>query len=181
MGASFPATKNIVAWGALVFKMERQNAWYNHLMLLVLNKRAPHDFVIGQTVYAGLVLTGPEVKSLRLKHGSLQGSFVKIIGNEAFLMNAQINPYDYADNRDYDPKRTRKLLLKKKEIYNLMEADSRKGNALVPLAIEALGRQIKLKIGVGTGKKQHEKRAELKKRAVERDVAKELKEKIRLR
>lgn len=149
-------------------------------MVLLLNKRASHDFSIGRTVYAGLVLTGPEVKSLRLKHGSLQGSFVKIVGAEAFLINAQINPYDYADNRDYDPKRTRKLLLKKKEIFELMEADSKKGNALVPLSIEAQGRQLKLKIGVGTGKKQYEKRAELKKRAVERDVAKEMKEKVRL-
>lgn len=150
-------------------------------MILVLNKRASHDFSIGQTLYAGLVLTGPEVKSLRLKHGSLQGSFVKIVGEEAFLLNAQINPYAYADNRDYQPKRTRKLLLKKREIFKLMEADSQKGNALVPLAIEAQGRQLKLKIGVGTGKKQHEKRAELKKKAIERDVSRELKEKIRLR
>ncbi|HEX7018251.1 MAG TPA: SsrA-binding protein SmpB [Patescibacteria group bacterium] len=150
-------------------------------MVLVLNKRATHDYSFSQTLYAGIVLTGPEVKSLRLKHGSLQGSFVKIIGEEAFLLNAQINPYAYADNREYDPKRTRKLLLKKKEVFKLMESSSQKGNALIPLAIEAQGRQIKLKLGIGAGKKQHEKRSELKKRAMERDVQREMKEKVRLR
>lgn len=150
-------------------------------MVLLLNKRASHDYSFGQTLYAGLVLTGPEVKSLRLKHGSLQGSYVKIIGDEAFLLNAQINPYAYSDNREYDPKRTRKLLLRKKEIFKLMEASAEKGNALIPISVEALGRQVKLKIGVGRGKKQHEKRSELKKRAIERDVQREIKEKVRLR
>lgn len=150
-------------------------------MVLLLNKRASHDYTFTQTLYAGLVLDGGEVKSLRLKHGSLQGSFVKIIGDEAFLLNAQINPYRYADNREYDPKRTRKLLLRKKEIYTLMESSTEKGNALIPLSIEAMGRQLKLKIGIGRGKKQHEKRSELKKRAVERDVQREIKEKVRLR
>lgn len=150
-------------------------------MVLLTHARATHDYSFDHTLYAGMVLTGAEVKSLRLKHGSLQGSFVKIIGDEAFLLNAQINPYAYADNRDYDPKRTRKLLLRKKEIFKLMAASSEKGQALIPLAVEALGRQVKLKIGIGRGKKQHEKRAELKKRAIERDVQREIKEKVRLR
>jgi SsrA-binding protein len=144
-------------------------------MKLVINKRARHDYTISKTFQAGVVLTGPEVKSLRNKSASLRGSFVKPVGNEMFLIGAQITPYSYADNTDYDPKRTRKLLLKKKEIYQLMEASQRKGWSLVPLDFSLAGKVIKLSIGLAQGKKQHEKRAVLKDRAIKRDIEKELK------
>ena len=150
-------------------------AWYNGNMLLIANRKARSEYAIDKTYTAGMVLTGPEVKSLRAKKGSLSGSYVKIIGNEAFLLNAQINPYDFADNREYEPKRTRKLLLNRREIEQLQSHLEQKGRTLVPLAINLVGRHIKLEVGVGRGLKQHEQRAKLKKRDLERDLAREMK------
>jgi SsrA-binding protein len=150
-------------------------------MILLENRKARLEYEVLDTFTAGVVLSGGEVKSLRKKSGSFAGSYVKIIGSEAVLLNAQITPYEYADNRDYDPKRTRKLLLKKNEIAHLMEKLETKGLSLIPLNFELVGRNIKLKIGVARGKKQFERRAELKKRAIERDVQRELKEKIKIR
>ncbi|HYD34947.1 MAG TPA: SsrA-binding protein SmpB [Vitreimonas sp.] len=150
-------------------------------MLLLLNKKARFDYTIAQTYQAGVILTGGEVKSLRNKSGSLTGSFVKVIGDELFLLNAQITPYKFADTREYDPKRTRKLLLKRKEIIQLKEWSEQKGAVLVPLSFEVAGRNIKLTLGVGRGKKQFEKRAELRRKDVERDVQREMKGKIRVR
>ena len=149
-------------------------------MLLLENRKARQEYEILQTQLAGIVLSGGEVKSLRNKSGSFTGSYVKIIGGEAFLLNAQITPYAFANNIDYDPKRTRKLLLKKKEIAELMEAENIKGFAIVPLNFELIDNKIKLKIGVGRGKKQYERRAELKKKAIERDVQREVRGKVRI-
>jgi len=144
-------------------------------MLLLKNKRATHDYAIEKTYIAGIVLSGPEVKSLRGKSGSFKGSYVKVIGEEVFLINAQITPYKFADNSNYDPKRTRKLLLRKKEIASLADELNKKNRAIIPLSFEAIGRNVKLKIGVGRGLKLHDKRAKMKKRTVDREVAKELK------
>lgn len=149
-------------------------------MLLIENKKARFEYEIKDTFEAGVVLSGPEVKSLRNKSGSLAGSFVKIIGDEAFLLNAQVSPYPLADNRDYDPKRTRKLLLHRREILKLSEAQDQKGSVIVPLSIQLQGRRIKLKLGIGRGKKQFEKRAAVRQRDVERDIRRELKDKVRV-
>lgn len=144
-------------------------------MVLLVNKKATFEYEILQKFQAGVVLSGAEVKSLRHKSGSLAGSFVKIIGDEAYLLNAQISPYTFADNRDYDPKRTRKLLLKKKEIFQLLESSAQKGRTLVPLSFETVGRTIKLNFGVGRGKKLFEKRAQLREKDIAREVARDLK------
>jgi SsrA-binding protein len=141
-------------------------------MVLLVNKKARHEYEILQSFTAGVVLSGGEVKSLRKKSGSLTGSFVKVIGTEVFLIGAQITPYPFADNREYDPKRTRKLLLKRREIQELQEASQQKGNTLVPLAFETVGRTIKLVFGVGRGLKQFEKREKIKKRDQERELQK---------
>lgn len=144
-------------------------------MILLSNKTASRDFEFLKTLYAGIVLSGPEVKSLRLKHGSLSGSHVKVINGEAFLMNAQINPYSFARQDEYDPTRTRKLLLKKSEIASLQEASAKKGISIVPVSIETAGRNLKLKLAIGRGKKEFEKREDLKKRTLKRELAKEFK------
>ena len=117
-------------------------------MLLLKNKRATHDYSIEKTYVSGIVLSGPEVKSLRNKSGSFKGSYVKVISDEVFLINAQITPYAFADNEKYDPKRTRKLLLKKKEIISLTEELDKKNRTLVPLSFNAIGRNIKVKINI---------------------------------
>ena len=144
-------------------------------MLLVKNRKARHDYEIKKTLSAGVVLTGAEVKSLRNKSASLSGSYVKIINNEAWLINAQINPYQYADQQDYDPKRSRKLLLTKKQIFKLKEYVKSKNLSLIPLSFEMINNRIKLKIGVGKGQKEYEKRSKLKKKDLKRRMAKEFK------
>lgn len=144
-------------------------------MLLLKNKKATHNYAIEKTYMAGVVLSGAEVKSLRNKSGSFKGSYVKVISNQVFLINMQISPYKFANNENYDPKRTRKLLLKKKEIVSLAEELNQKNRTIVPLSFETAGRNIKLKIGIGRGLKLYDKRAKLKKRTIDRDVEKELK------
>lgn len=150
-------------------------------MILLENRKARQEYEFLHQYSAGVVLTGGEVKSLRNKSGSFTGSYIKIIGEEAFLLNTQITPYKFADQHDLDPKRTRKLLLRKNEIQHLAEESTTKGYTLVPIAFELVGKHIKLHFALGRGKKQYERRAELKRRAVERDIQRELKEKVRLR
>jgi SsrA-binding protein len=137
-------------------------------MLLVDNKRASFDYEIIGIVTAGAVLTGAEVKSLRLKAASLRGSFVQIVNGHAVLLNSLITPYKFADNRDYDPKRTRKLLLKKQELSELAARANQKGYALVPLRWELLGKHIKLVVGLAKGRAKFEKRQKLKLRDLQR-------------
>ncbi|MFZ5376549.1 MAG: SsrA-binding protein SmpB [Patescibacteria group bacterium] len=144
-------------------------------MLLAINKRAKSEYEINKTYQAGIVLSGSEVKSLRNKHASFLGSYVKILQNEAFLLNAQINPYKFSNNDDYDPKRSRKLLLKKREIQGLIAVSDQKGWAVVPLSFELVGNKIKLNLGVGKGKKVYEKRQDIKKRDLERETSREMK------
>lgn len=146
-------------------------------MVLISNRRAKYDYDIKKKLTAGVVLTGPEVKSLRNKNGSLQGSYVKIINHEAWLINAQINPYRYAQQEGYDPKRTRKLLLTKKQIFQLLEYQQAKNAVIVPLAFELIDNQIKVKIGIGRGKKQYEKRKKLKQKDLEKRMQKRFKKK----
>lgn len=147
-------------------------------MKLLINKKATYDYAIVKTYQAGVVLTGAEVKSLRKQSGSLTGSYVKPVGGELFLLGAQISPYPFALNQDYDPKRTRKLLLKKKEIVGLIADLEKKGFSLVPLSFELVKNQIKLNIGLGKGKKEFEKRAELKRKAVQKDIDRHIKDRL---
>lgn len=139
-------------------------------MLLLDNARARFEYEISDTLVAGVVLSGGEVKSLRGKHGSLAGSFVKIIGDEIWLVNVQISPYPFANNVDYDPKRSRKLLLKRHEILKLKTDAQQKGRVMVPLRIEALGHFIKVIIGIGRGRTTVDKRAVVKKREQAREL-----------
>ncbi len=144
-------------------------------MQLVSHKKAHQLYQIISKTQAGVVLTGAEVKSLRLGHASLVGCFVKPIGTELFLVNCQISPYTFADHSKIETKRTLKLLLKKKEIYHLIEAMMQKGATLVPLSFDLEHNKIKLTIGLARGKKQYERRDELKSRAIDRALAKKVK------
>ncbi len=144
-------------------------------MLLVKNAKARFDVDIAKKYMAGVVLEGREVKSLRLKHASLRGSYVKLINNEAFLINAQINPYTFAQNDDYDPKRSRKLLLSKKELLELEQTSQQKGWLITPLSFQTVGRNIKVEIGLGKARKTFEKKTLLKNRYQDREVKRQLK------
>ena len=149
------------------------------MMLLVANKKARHDYQIENTLLAGVVLTGPEVKSLRLKQASLKGAFVRLIQGEAWLIDAQISPYKFASNLEYDPKRMRKLLLKKKELGQLTGLKDQSRRTIVPLSFKLINNKIKLEIGIGRGLKKHEKREKLKKRADRREAQRLLKSKLK--
>ena len=149
-------------------------------MLLLENRKARQEYTLLEEFSAGVVLTGGEVKSLRNKSGSFFGSYIKMIGGEAFLLNAQITPYKFADNREYDPKRTRKLLLKKRELENLTAA-AEKGLTIIPLSFDLVGRNVKVHLALARGKKQYERREELKRRDIQRDVERELKGKVRMK
>ena len=85
----------------------------------IVNRSAFHDYTIFERLEAGIKLTGPEVKSAKQGHASLRGAFVKIVGSEIYLINAQIQPYQFAKDQEYDPSRTRKLLLNKRQITSL--------------------------------------------------------------
>lgn len=139
-------------------------------MSLVVNKKATYEYSISKKFVAGVVLTGAEVKSLRLQHASLSGSYIKEIGGELFLINAQINAYSFANQEDYDPKRSRKLLLKKSEMENLTEASKQKGFAIIPLAFFLAYNKIKLELALAKGKKEYEKRENIKKRDLKRQL-----------
>lgn len=136
--------------------------------VILVNRRANYDYRILDKIVAGIVLSGAEVKSLRLKHGSLTGSYVQIIQGEAVLLGAQINPYAYADNRDYCPQANRRLLLRKREIYRLQQRVQKEGLSLIPLHFFYQQHKIKLMIGLGKGKKQFEKRQKIKERDLQR-------------
>ncbi|NCN24186.1 MAG: SsrA-binding protein [Candidatus Pacebacteria bacterium CG10_big_fil_rev_8_21_14_0_10_42_12] len=138
-------------------------------MLLIQNRRARFEYELGDSYVAGVVLEGHEVKSLRLKHGSLVGSFVRVTDGEAFLINAQISPYSFANNPDHDPRRTRKLLLSKQEIRDIAQSVLIKNQTLVPLAFLLEHNKIKLKFALAVGRKKGDKRKYLRERAEKRD------------
>lgn len=148
----------------------------------IVNRRAYHDYHILEKLEAGIHLTGPEVKSIKGGHMSLDGAFVRIIGSEAYLVNAQIFPYEFArppaGGENYDPRRTRKLLLHKKETIALKTKTEQGGLTLVPISCYNKAGFIKLKIALAKGKKKYEKREALKKKDLQRQIEEELRGKI---
>lgn len=140
-------------------------------MPIAINKKAYHDYAISDTFAAGLVLFGPEVKSAKAGQIDLRGAYVSLDANsEAWLINSYIAPYKPARTaqKNYNPHQNRKLLLTKKELNFLIGKQNEKGIALVPLEVYLKNRLIKLKIGLGRGKKKYDKRETIKKREFER-------------
>jgi len=146
------------------------------MKVLALNKRAAFDYQILETFEAGLALKGHEVKSIKNGHISLQGSYVVIKNNEAFLINATISPYQPKNTpKDYDPARTRKLLLHQKEIKYLIGKSKEPGLTLVPIKVYDKKGKIKLEFGIGRGKRKLDKRELIKKREAEKEIERKLK------
>jgi SsrA-binding protein len=138
---------------------------------LVSNKRAKFDYDITDTFDAGLVLEGREVKSAKTGNVSLTGSYVKISAHGATLVNAHIGPYKYAPTEDYNPTRDRQLLLNKKELNQLLGKE--KGTVVIPMEIFISPKNlVKLKIGVGRGRKKQDKREYIKARDDKRETSK---------
>jgi SsrA-binding protein len=140
----------------------------------VTNKKAYFDYQITETFEAGINLYGSEVKAVRIGRADLTGSFVRIIGSEVYLVNANIFPYQSGQVEDYDERRTRKLLLHRKEIISLKSKTDGANLALVPVSLYFKHGFLKLEIGLGKGKKKYEKRETIKKRDVQRNLEQEL-------
>lgn len=141
-----------------------------------INKKARFDYEILDTYEAGLVLSGQEVKSVRGGNVSLKAGFITFHNNDAYLTNVHISPYKHAGKTEgYDPTKSRKILLKTKEISYLRGKLAEKGLTIVPLSVYTKGRRIKLEIGLARGKKKADKRETIKKREVNREIRRHLK------
>ncbi|MEK7601985.1 MAG: SsrA-binding protein SmpB [Patescibacteria group bacterium] len=145
---------------------------------LIENKKVTLRFSILETFSAGLELSGGEVKALRAKLGSLEGARVVVRAGEAYLVGATIPPYQMANTeKGYDPEKTRRLLLNKKEIAQLADAESKKGLTVVPLELYNAGRYLKARIAIVQGKNKADKREDLKLKDAKREIDRALKQK----
>src|SRR6266516_6101906 len=136
------------------------------------NRRARHDYAIEETFEAGMVLSGPEVKSLRGGRATLTDAYARVSpdGTALWVENLHIPPYEMADNRHYDPKRPRKLLLHRDEIARLIGKTAERGLTLVPLRIYFTRGLAKMELGLGRGKRMYEKRASIAEREHRREI-----------
>ncbi len=140
----------------------------------ITNRKAFYDYEILDRFEAGINLYGQEVKAVRLGQADITGSFVRIIGSEAYLVNAKIFPYQNARTEDYDERRTRKLLLHKSEIIALKSKTDGSNLSLVPVSLYFKHGFVKLEVALGKGKKKYEKREAIKKRDIKRHIEQEL-------
>ncbi|MFH1277644.1 MAG: SsrA-binding protein SmpB [Candidatus Eisenbacteria bacterium] len=140
------------------------------------NRRARYEYRIIDTVEAGLVLTGSEVKSLRAGHASLQESYAKVEDDGVYMVGANIRLYEQAGRFNHEPKRRRKLLLKLSEIRKLRKNVESKGVTLIPLKLYFKGSWVKVEIGLAVGKKSHDKRAAIAERDATREIDRARKE-----
>ncbi len=139
--------------------------------MLIENRKAKFNYEFLEKLTAGIELLGSEVKSLRGKLGSLEGSYVVIRGQEAFLVNAYIPAYQPKNiPNGYDERRNRKLLVTKKELHTLASSEAKKGLTIIPISVYNKGRKIKVDIAIARGKKKFDKREDIKKRDTERDI-----------
>ena len=140
----------------------------------IRNKKARHNFTILETIEAGLVLEGSEVKALRQGKCNIDEAFARLRGEEVWLYNMHIGPYEQAAQFGHDTRRPRKLLLRKREIRRFLGRAVEKGSTLVPLTVYFKRGWAKVEIGVARGKREFDKREDLKLRESRRDIAREL-------
>ena len=148
----------------------------NMIKVVATNRRAHHDFHISDCVEAGMVLTGTEVKSIRAGKASLAEAYAGFDRGEAYIFNMFINPYEQGNLNNKPERRPRKLLLHKHEIGKLLGHVSQKGYTLVPLQLYFKGSRVKLELGLGRGKRQFDKREDLKERESKRELDRVMKE-----
>ena len=145
---------------------------------IALNRRARHEYTIDETFEAGLVLTGTEIKSVRADKVNLADSYARVERGEAWLVGAHIAPWETTASRtNHEPKRTRKLLLHRSEIDELLGRTKQKGQTIVPLRLYISERgRAKVELGLGRGKQLHDKRRDIAEREAKREVAREVAE-----
>ena len=137
---------------------------------ILSNPKARRDYHILETYEAGIVLKGTEVKALRAGKGQLSDAFARVENDEVWLHNAHIDEYSFGNMQNHQPKAAHRLLLHKNEIRKLFGQASIKGHALVPLSFYWKNGKVKVSIAVGKGKQQYDKREDIKKRDVDREV-----------
>lgn len=148
-----------------------------HGKVIAVNKRANFDYAIEETIEAGIVLQGTEIKSIRNGKVQLKDAFVLIRNNEAWISNMHISPYEQGNRYNHDPLRSRKLLLHRKQIDTLLGKTKEQGYAIVPMKLYLKDGFAKVLIGLGKGKKHYDKREDMKKKEAKREMERAFKAK----
>ncbi|MDN4525750.1 SsrA-binding protein SmpB [Fictibacillus fluitans] len=138
--------------------------------LVAQNKKARHDYHVEETFEAGIVLQGTEIKAIRAGRINLKDSFARVQNGELFLHNMHVSPYEQGNRYNHDPLRTRKLLLHKKEIAKLLDQTKEQGYSIVPLKLYLKNGFAKVLIGLAKGKKNYDKRQDLKQKDAKREI-----------
>jgi len=141
---------------------------------VALNRRARHEFTIDETFEAGLVLTGTEIKSVRAGKANISNAYARIEKGEAWLIGADIAPFEQGNRYNHEPKRNRKLLLHRRQIDELLGRAQQKGQTIVPLRLYLNRGKAKIELGLARGKQQHDRRRDIAERDARRDVARAL-------
>jgi SsrA-binding protein len=147
---------------------------------VAVNRRARHQYAIEETLEAGLALTGTEIKSIRAGKVNLAEAYARIERGEAWLIGAHIAPYEQGNRNNHEPTRTRKLLLHRDQIAELVGRTQAKGFTLVPLKLYIRNGMAKLELGIGRGKKAYDKRRTIAERDARRDLERSTKERVRI-
>ena len=147
---------------------------------VALNRRARYDYAVEETLEAGIVLTGTEIKSIRAGRVNLAEAYARIERGEAWLIGAHIAPYEQGNRNNHEPTRTRKLLLHRDQIAELAGLSQAKGLTIVPLRLYLRNGLAKLELGVARGKKTHDKRRTIAERDARRELQRETKAKIKM-
>ncbi|MGD8458159.1 MAG: SsrA-binding protein SmpB [Anaerolineales bacterium] len=145
-----------------------------NVKVIATNRKAGHNYFLLDKYEAGIVLQGSEIKSVRSGQISIKEAYVRTNGDEAWLVNAHIAPYDPASHLNHNPKRERKLLLHRKEIIRLWKEVSQKGVTIVPLRVYLKNGRAKIEIAIAKGKRKGDKRDKISKREIEREIKKAL-------
>jgi SsrA-binding protein len=147
---------------------------------VAVNRRARFEYAVEETLEAGIVLTGTEIKSIRAGRANLAEAYARIERGEAWLIGAHIAPYEQGNRNNHEPTRTRKLLLHRDQIAELAGRTQAKGFTLVPLKLYIRDGMAKLELGIARGRKAHDKRRVIAERDVRRELQRETKERVRL-
>jgi SsrA-binding protein len=145
------------------------------IKIVAKNRKAKFEYQLMENFEAGIELRGSEIKSIRAGQVSLAEAYVRTDGDQVWLVNSHIAPYEQASHYNHDPKRERKLLLHKKEIYRLWDKVRQKGMTIVPVMIYLKDGRAKLEIAIGRGKKLYDKRQDIAKRDIEREISRQKK------
>lgn len=148
--------------------------------LIAQNRKANHDYFIEDTFEAGIVLQGTEIKSIRAGRINLKDSFARIHQGEIYLHNCHISPYEQGNRYNHEPLRTRKLLLHRREINRLTGVMKEQGYTIVPLKVYLKNGYAKILLGLGKGKKQYDKREDLKRKEAKRDIERAFRERQKI-